>query len=207
MIKHYLQNVNQLIMDYKLSILICTIPERSQKFTDINHKLFTQSYDKPVELMYNDLPRGTITIGEKRNSLLKASKGEYICFVDDDDDVSDNYVSEILKAIESKPDCIGFKIMCDMEGKKEIAASSSKYNWSENVDGFKYVRSIYHKTPVKRDIALKCMFPDKSFGEDHEYSMRLKPHLKSEVFIDDFLYYYNYKYENPAIKYGLNSKR
>jgi hypothetical protein len=49
------------------------------------------------------------------------------------------------------------------------------------------------------------MFPDKSFGEDYEYSMRLKPMLKKEVFIEKELYIYNFKYENPQTKYGLNS--
>jgi hypothetical protein len=90
-----------------------------------------------------------------------------------------------------------------MDGIKSLAASSLKYEWSENIDGYKYVRSIYHKTPVKRDIALQCMFPNKSFGEDYEYSMRLKPLLKNEIFIDKILYNYNFKYENPKIKYGL----
>ena len=190
-------------MGCKLSILICTIPARKEKFNLLYLKLFDYAFNNVIEIIYDESPRGTLTIGAKRNKLLLESKGEYVCFIDDDDDISDNYVSEILKAIESKPDAIGFKIMCDMEGKKEIAASSIKYDWSDNKDGFRYVRSIYHKTPVKRETALKCMFPDKSFGEDYEYSMRLKPHLKSEVFINEFLYFYNYKYENPKVKYGI----
>jgi len=190
-------------MDCKLSILICTIPERKEKFDALYEKVNRLAKNGSVQIIFNDAPKGTITIGGKRNALINESIGEYICFIDDDDDISENYVSEILKAIESKPDCIGFKILCDMQGKKEIAASSLKYEWTENVDGYKYVRSIYHKTPVKREIALMCMFPDKSYGEDFEYSQRLKKHLKSEVFINHFLYFYNYKYENPKTKYGI----
>lgn len=190
-------------MGCKLSILICTIPERKDKFDLLYAKVNRLAKNNSVQIIYNDSHRGTITIGAKRNKLLTESIGEYVCFIDDDDDISDNYITEILKAIESKPDCIGFKIMCDMEGIKQTAAISIKYDWTENVDGFKYVRSIYHKTPVKHEIALKCMFPDKSFGEDYEYSMRLKPYLKNEVFINEFLYFYNYKYEKPSIKYGI----
>ena len=202
-----MHTVKLLIRGCKLSILICTIPERKDKFDSLYNELTFLALNKAVEIKFNDAPRGSITIGAKRNELLLDSTGEYVCFIDDDDSASPYYVDSILRAIESKPDAIGFKIMCDMEGKKEIAASSIKYDWSNNIDGFRYVRSIYHKTPVKREIALKCMFPDKSFGEDYEYSMRLKPHLKTEVFINEFLYFYNYKYENPNIKYGLNSKR
>jgi glycosyltransferase involved in cell wall biosynthesis len=142
----------------------------------------------PVEIVYNDAPKGTISIGAKRNLLLKESLGEYVCFIDDDDTVSEDYVKQILNAINKAPDCIGFKIKCNMEGVMQDAASSMKYEWLDNVDGFRYVRSIYHKTPVKRSIAMLAMFPEKSFGEDAEYSKRLKPLLKSEVFIDEFLY-------------------
>jgi len=192
-------------MSCKLSILICTIPERANLFTELFNKLNVQATGRSVQIIYDDAPRGTITIGAKRNDLLKQAIGEYVCFIDDDDDISHDYIEQILKAIDLQPDCIGFQIACNMDGIKSLAASSLKYDWSENIDGYKYVRSIYHKTPVKREIALQCMFPDKSFGEDYEYSMRLKPLLKNEIFIDKILYNYNFKYENPKIKYGLNS--
>jgi len=187
----------------KLSILICTIPERKEKFDLLINKLIELSFNKEVEILSDNRPKGTVTIGQKRNDLINKSKGKYICFIDDDDDINENYILLILNAIDKSPDCIGFKIMCYMEGIKETAASSLKYDWNDNIDGYRYVRSIYHKTPVKKEIAIKCMFPNKSFGEDYEYSMRLKPHLKKEVFIDEFLYYYNYKYENPITKYGI----
>lgn len=190
-------------MGCKLSILICTIPERANLFTELFNKLNVQATGRSVQIIYDDAPRGTITIGAKRNALLNQAIGEYVCFIDDDDDISHDYIEQILKATESKPDCIGFQIACNMDGIKSLAASSLKYEWSENIDGYKYVRSIYHKTPVKREIALQCMFPDKSFGEDYEYSMRLKPLLKNEIFIDKILYNYNFKYENPKTKYGL----
>lgn len=186
-----------------LSILICTIPERKSSFNKLYAKIINQTLNKDVEVLYNDLARGAITIGEKRNILLNESKGRYICYVDDDDDVSDDYIEQILNAIKEKPDCVGFEIECNMDGKIYLAASSIKYNWEENKYKYKYVRSIYHKTPVLRSIALKAMFPDKSFGEDYEYSMRIKSDLKKEVFINKVLYFYNYKYENPKIKYGI----
>jgi glycosyltransferase involved in cell wall biosynthesis len=188
----------------KLSILICTIPERINKFNTLLEKLNLQSSNLETEILFDNSPKGTITIGGKRNNLLNKAKGEYVVFIDDDDDVSNEYISELINAIEKNPDCIGFQIACDIDGKKYSAASSMKYDWKEDVDGYKYVRSIYHKTPVKREISLKCMFPDKSFGEDYEYSIRLKQHLKSEIFINKVLYYYNFKYEDPKTKYGIS---
>jgi glycosyltransferase involved in cell wall biosynthesis len=188
----------------KLSILICTIPERQPMFKELFAELTEQCKccNSMVQIVWDDRPKGSVTIGQKRNDLLAQSLGDYIVYIDDDDTVHPNYISEILKAIEKQPDCIGFKIKCNMEGVIYNAASSMKYDWEENVDGFKYVRYIYHKTPVKREIALQTGFPDKSFGEDYQYSMRLKTLLTKEIFIDEFLYNYNYKYENPKTKYG-----
>lgn len=190
-------------MDCKLSILICTIPERKHLFDVLYKKVNSQAINKSVQIIYDDAPKGAITIGGKRNKLLNKSIAEYVVFIDDDDDIAIDYIDRILNAINKQTDCIGFKVMCDMEGKKETAAISMKYDWSDNIDGFRYVRSIYHKTPVKRSIALQAMFPDISYAEDYEYSMRLKPLLKSEIFIDKFLYIYQYKYENPKTKYGI----
>jgi glycosyltransferase involved in cell wall biosynthesis len=188
----------------KLSILICTTPCRKPLFERVYNELLRQSFNKPVEILVDDSPKGSITIGAKSQRLLKRAEGEYICRVDSDDMVSGDYISQILKAIESGPDCIGFEIDCDMEGKKEKAISSLKYKeWAENKDGYKYVRSIYHKTPVKREIALRVGFEDKSYAEDHAYSMGIQPFLKSEIFIQKPLYFYNYKYENPKTKYGI----
>lgn len=191
----------------KLSILICTIPERQPMFKELLNELTEQSKrcNSMVQICWDDSPKGTITIGAKRNKLLNLALGDYVCFADDDDSVAPDYIESILNAIEKGTDCIGFKIKCYMDGKEENAASSMKYDWADNVDGFRYVRSIYHKTPVKRELALKAGFPDKSFSEDYEYSMRLKPLLKSEIFIDKFLYIYRYTYENPKTKYGLHS--
>lgn len=191
----------------KLSILICTLPERKPLFDSLMKELNEQikCSKQMVQICWDDSPKGSMTIGAKRNKLLNLSLGEYVCFVDDDDSIAPDYIESILNAIEKATDCIGFKIKCYMDGKEENAASSMKYDWADNVDGFRYVRSIYHKTPVKRELALKAGFPDKSFSEDYEYSMRLKPLLKSEIFIDKFLYIYRFAYENPKTKYGLHS--
>lgn len=191
----------------KLSILICTIPERKHLFNKLITEIDKQINENKgsVQVVYDDRERKQVSVGQKRNDLLKKSIGDYICFIDDDDFIPPYYIDEILKATDLKPDCIGFKIECDMEGEKESACCSNKYNWSENVDGFKYVRSIYHKSPVKRDLAISAGFKDMRFGEDYDYSMRLRDSglLKNEVFINKIMYFYNYKFENPKTKYGL----
>jgi len=188
----------------KLSILIATIESRAALFAELYLKIDRQKTQE-VEIL-SEIDNKQISIGRKRQILLERAKGDYVVFIDDDDDVSMDYIDQILQAIKTEPDCVGMLIDCDMQGVKRNAIASLKYkNWGENKDGFKYVRSPYHKTPIKRWIALKAGFPDKRFGEDYEYSMRLinSGLLKTEVMVKSPIYFYRYKYENPKTKYGI----
>jgi glycosyltransferase involved in cell wall biosynthesis len=56
-------------------------------------------------------------ISDKRNELLDRAKGDYVVFIDDDDLVPSYYIYELLKAIEAKPDCVGFDGYMTTNGK------------------------------------------------------------------------------------------
>jgi len=53
---------------------------------------------------------GQATIAAKRQALLDAADSDYVSFVDDDDTVSDDYVSSVLTALRQRRDYIGFKL-------------------------------------------------------------------------------------------------
>ena len=193
-----------------LSILIPTVVGREAKLQKLLNILNAQQDEEnpgeanDIEVLV-DKDNKEVSIGAKRQRLLENSKGEYVVFIDDDDEVSHDYIREICKAIQSKPDAVGFKIECTFNGTgKCMASASSRYSdWSEDVDGFKYVRSIYHKTPLKREIALKVGFEDRRFGEDYVYSMGVMKHIKSENYINKVLYFYKYNDEPYPQKYGI----
>lgn len=189
----------------KLSILICTVLGREVKFNALMLNLQKQSAIHPdVEILF-EKDNKQISVGAKRQKLIERAKGDYVVFIDDDDAVPAYYVINILMAIESKPDCIGFKIECSGT-RGRLASSSNRYlQWAENQNGFDYVRTIYHKNPVRREYALIIGYQDMRFGEDAEYSKRLKESglLIKEVYIDEIMYYYNYKPEPFQVKYGI----
>jgi len=197
-----------------LSILICTIESRKEQFDKLVSKLIDQEdeafkkYRYHVEII-NICDNKEMSVGLKRQFLLEQSIGKYVVFIDDDDDIPDYYIDRILDAIFNyHPSSIGFKIECDMEGKKETAIASNRYDdWCENKDGFKYCRTPYHKTPIKREIALQIGYKDMRFGEDYDYSKRLKESglisATKEYFINEVMYLYNYKFEDPKTKYGI----
>jgi hypothetical protein len=55
-----------------------------------------------------------------------------------------------------------------------------------------YCRCPAQWNPIKREIALEIMFPEISFQEDRVYSARIYSHLKSEVYIDSPIYFFNF---------------
>ena len=113
---------------------------------------------------------------------------------------------EDLKSFEKEPDCIGFKELCIFDGKKvESSNFSNRYNnWQDNFDGFNHVRTIFTKSVVKTDLAILAGVPNIRFNEDEQFAIRLKPLLKKEEYIDEFIYHYIYSSkENHNEKYGI----
>ena len=55
-----------------------------------------------------------LSLGENRQRLIEVSHAEYVCFVDDDDLVADDYVSTILPLLDR--DYVGFRVQCYMDG-------------------------------------------------------------------------------------------
>lgn len=189
-----------------LSILLPTVQNRCDLFAALHAHVLAQAQGKPVEVLVA-CDNKEISIGKKRQNLLEAATGKYVVYIDDDDWVSDDYVDSILAALATNPDCVGFKIECRMNGgRPEMASASLKYKaWDDNKDGFRFVRSPYQKTPVRRSIALLVGFPDLRYAEDKVYSAGLVKFLETEVYIDKVLYIYRFRAENFRTKYGFKS--
>lgn len=171
------------------SILICSLMNRYIALNELTKELKRQAQDTDRVEVLIEIDDGQITIGVKRNLLLSKAKGDYIAFVDDDDKVSEDYISKILKAIETKPDCCSLEGILIRPGRKYEFYHSIKYDkWFEK-EG-RYYRHPNHLNAVKRELALQIGFPEMDVGEDFEYSTRLKPLLKTEASIKGILYYY-----------------
>lgn len=192
-----------------LSILIPTVTGREESFAELEGFLkwqinISELSDK-VEIK-SICDNKEISIGQKRNKLLEMAQGEYCVMIDDDDSVHFQYLKKVLPALEKNPDCVGYKELCIYEGEKKAQSScfSLRYKeWADNRDGFDHVRSPFYKMPIKTEICRSVGFKDMRYGEDHDFAKRILPHLKSEVFIGDFMYIYRHKHEEYNIKYGF----
>ena len=148
-----------------------------------------------------------MTIGEKRELLYKEANGLYSIQLDDDDQLSRNAIELILEAIKSNPevDCVTFEEYIEIDGVVQRSNHSLKYDdWADRQDGYDYIRTPFMKDVIKTEIARSVPIPHIRFGEDHEWSKRLKPFLKTEIHINQQLYRYIYKSKPNEDRYGLN---
>jgi len=171
-----------------LSVLVCSMHARTEKLA----RLLECLSEQPAELLartqvlidIDDAP----SVGAKRQRMLKASRGRYVAFIDDDDLVTGDYLTELFRGIEKRVDHIGVRMLLCHQGSRANVECSMHNAW-ETRDGV-YLRGPQHVCAVKRTLALKAGFPDISVGEDKAYSLALTPLVKSEYLTATPVYLY-----------------
>lgn len=174
----------------RLQILIPTLPERRAYLTRLMGYLDRQK--KNLDVMVDDRNR-SVSIGQKRNSLLAKAIGDYVVFIDDDDHISDTYIQDILQALETNPDVVTFNGWMTTNGRdrKDFVIKLGE-RYEER--GGKYYRWPNHIVPMRRELVQHVKFPDIRNGEDYQWSKQINDQrlLKTSVHIDKFLYHYDY---------------
>lgn len=173
----------------KLSVLICTIPPRFKLLNELKASLKFQSNGYDVEVLSDD---GKGTIGAKRQRLLIAATGDYVAYIDDDDDINPQYI-KLIFALLGSCDVIGFEGEITTNGRNKKRFTISKEHPYEEKGGV-YYRYNNHLSPIRRGIALEIGYKDMQFGEDFDYAMRLKESglIKIEKYIYTPMYFYRY---------------
>lgn len=187
----------------KLSVLVPTVPRRLRTFfPSIIEQLESQVGDHPVEIvgLYDNK---RMTVGEKRNSLLKIARGEYITFVDDDDRIDEDYIKDILKALEENPeaDCVVYDVICTVnESTKQYCRYGIEYDY--HTEGMDWYGKPAHTHVWKRSIALQGSFPEANFSEDTNWVGQVWPLIKNQVRINKVLYYYDFNISTTETRNG-----
>lgn len=184
----------------KLSILIVTLRSRAAQLGALLEKLQMQMISLKEDLGGVEIltfeDEKQFSVGYKRNRLLDQAKGLYTCFVDDDDDVADDYLLQILTALKKNPgvDCVGFRGLMSVEGQGSNQVHYSLENSGQIESGGTYYRQPGHLTPIRKSCLSGIRFPEQNFGEDADFSVQLlrKKVLQTQAFIDKVLYHYRF---------------
>lgn len=173
-----------------LSILTPAVPSRIAQIDKLCVEIGRQTNGLPVEhLVMIDNKRRTV--GEKRDALLRASRGRYVAFVDDDDWISPDYVQSLLGAARANPDLITFWQDATWNDlKSQVRFGLGNPNEQFNPGGITK-RNAWHICAWKRSLAIQSQFPSSNYGEDWAWAAPLCaiPDLR-EAHVEKVLHHY-----------------
>ena len=127
-------------------------------------------------------------VSAARNTGLKKAKGEYIAFIDSDDMVSEDYIEQILKAIETDPDTV-YLSWKSMDGKfgKTIKTIKDEFGPKN--------RCVWNRVFKKEYISGIKFDENMQVAEDDDFLNHL-PKVKSHTFVSHPIYFYRVGREN-----------
>ena len=193
---------------YDWSVLIATIPGREQKLqsllTAVREKACRIAPEIRLEICI-DFDNKESSIGIKRQRLLERAQGKYLCFIDDDDDITDAYVEDVLAMFRGN-----FHTM-------RLRGQIGEYNFVHSTTvkltdpmATKDTPAIFqrppnHLNPMLADIAKLVRFKDATYGEDLDWTINLcrTGFLQTEYRSDDQRVHYIYNVSEPIHREAL----
>jgi len=176
----------------KLSILTATIRGREAQLSALQDKIQSQIKEPGTveHLVFCD--NRTRCIGAKRQSLLDIARGEYIAFLDDDDDIEPDYVASLLGVIERSPDVITFEQNSHYNGAfSKVVFGLNNPDMPFQPDGIT-LRAPWHVCAWKRELVKSCQFGEINYGEDIIWARQARRRIKTSIHIPKVLCTYRH---------------
>ena len=182
-------------MEITLSILICSVDteERQAKLkkliSELNRQISKNFAEEVIEIII-DTDNMDKSVGKKRNDLIEKAQGEFICFIDDDDFISENYLSTILYHLNPSIDILLIAIEHIENGVNKPKIIPSLYIDNLNTGEAVFKTNHFHLCPHKKSIARNVLFEWVNFAEDMLYSQKMVKHINNYFLISEPIYIY-----------------
>lgn len=181
-----------------LSVLIPATPRRYHShlwplWSKIQAQVDALQREGAVELLVF-LDNRQRTIGEKRDALVQMSRGRFVAFCDDDDDVSDDYVATLAGIAEAAPEqasVITFEQRVVVNGVESVCSFSLRHP-NEPFAVPRFRRSAWHVCAWRGSMARRVRFPASNYGEDWAWARHLVLEATGEIHVDRVLHAYRY---------------
>jgi glycosyltransferase involved in cell wall biosynthesis len=197
----------------KLSVLIPTITRRRAEAERLFVNLEQRIGDRPVELLMLRDNRWQ-NIGEKRNQLLRAATGEYITFLDDDDELLEGYFEAVLVETDKGADVICYDQEAIIDGARGRISCGLGNPTMRFVPHAVIRRPPWFWCAWKRDLAAAYRVPESfvdASGTTHHEDVLWLRHLwveaKTEVKINAVLHRYNFSSAKTTLQTPLTEGR
>lgn len=158
---------------YDWSVLIATIPGRERKLqsllSSIREKVGRIAPELRVEFCL-DFDNKESSIGNKRQRLLDRAQGKYLCFIDDDDEITDAYVEDVLSMFYG--DFHTMRLRGQMGDYNFVHSTAVKLT-DPMATAEVFQRPPNHLNPMLADIAKLIRFKNAMYGEDLDWTINL----------------------------------
>ncbi len=179
--------------------------EKEPYYSEIEQ--YSKSSSLNVRLFYSS-NKG---VSNARNLALDKCKGEYICFVDDDDKISENYILNLLNSISSKGNCIATSNVLTFDNSRNIGTDylSSAFNrWKEkkgnSLVGMRKFLSTSCCKIIPIEIIGETRFnPCFAIGEDALFMATISDKIKNIILAPEDTIYYRRLREGSATRRKL----
>ena len=161
---------------YHWSILIPTIPGREKGLQRLLRSIADKVQKNVPELTYEvclAFDNRETSIGTKRQKLLEQAKGRYLSFIDDDDDITDEYIQDLWECIQSGKHVM--RLQGFMKGYTFIHSMDIKLDdyMATQDDPPIFQRPPNHLNPMLSDVAKMIPFKNAVHGEDLDWTISL----------------------------------
>lgn len=190
--------------NYILSILMATTPDRVNMFTTLFNEVHSQiAYMNTwhptlgqIQVVVDDSPRfldGGLSIGAKRDAMLRRAEGKYVCYLDSDETIAPNYLETLVRLCQGRKDIVTFRNLTKTDTYWTIIDMSLSYPTNENASpNYITKRRPWHICPVKTDLAKMYSFEDINYGEDYKWIEQVLNHCNTEAHTDAVIHCYNH---------------
>lgn len=198
-----------------LSILMPTTPERQEMFTRLYNEVYKQiTYVHTthpslgrVEVLVDDSPRfldGGLSVGKKREALVKRAEGKYLCFLDSDESVSPDYVETLVRLCIKDQDVCTFRAIAKLSTFWALVDMRLAFKVNDQINPeYTVRRSAWHLCPVRSLFAKLVDFSDKNNAEDYEWMEKVLTRCTTEAHTDKIIFQYNHGEHSEVDKIPL----
>jgi hypothetical protein len=191
----------------KLTIAIPSLPSRIEKhllplWDKLNKQIKNEKDIEVITLMDNK----NMSVGQKRTRLFGMAKGRYTCLIDDDDDVTKDFIEIMREKItdDLDVDVICYHQLASLINKPWIIKTSLEYDKIHpyeqaqiDIEGnpMPCHRPPWHWCAWKTEFAKKIPFGDSNTQEDTLFVIQAAEQAKTQLVIDRIMCRYNWSAE------------
>jgi hypothetical protein len=135
---------------------------------------------------------GGLSIGKKREKLVSAANGSYLCFLDDDEQIAPNYLEVLVRLCCQNKDVCTFRSLAKLDNYWTVINMGLGQSNEQANPNWIVERNAWHICPVKSEWAKLHTFEDINYAEDWKWFEQVLTHCQTEAHTDAVIHSYQH---------------